>query len=154
MRIFGVFDKIFKEIMEKILNQILVPNIPNVMELPLLSLAFLGDAVHTAFVRKKVLEGGLTVSANLHKCASALCSAKAQAQMLDLILQDLSAEEQDLVRRARNQKTHKPPKNANLETYKKATCFECLLGYFLVSHKLARLANVLEQSFEVIKEKL
>lgn len=107
----------------------LLPQNLIVDEIPLLSLAFLGDAVHTLIIRNTLLQNGLQTSGNLHKRASLLCSANGQSKMLDAILDILTQEEANVVRRARNTKTHKPPKSCDLETYKKATSFECLVGW-------------------------
>ena len=134
--------------MEKNIEALLPKNL-KVNELPLLSLAFLGDAVHTLFVRTALMENGTQTSGNLHKRASALCSANGQSQMLDEILGILKEEEADVVRRARNTKTHKPPKSADLETYKKATCFECLLGWLWAKGEVNRVLFLAQTALEM-----
>ena len=139
--------------MEKIFEDFLPKNLA-VEEIPLLSLAFLGDAVHTLIVRKSILEFGLQKIANLHKTAAKLCSANGQSQMLDHVLPQLSDIEADIVRRARNQKTHKPPKSCDLETYKKATSFECLLGWLWAKHQIERAIFLANYAVEKMKESL
>ena len=126
----------------------LLPKKLKVNELPLLSLAFLGDAVHTLFIRTALMENGMQTSGNLHKRASALCSANGQSQMLDAILGILTEEEADVVRRARNTKTHKPPKSADLETYKKATSFECLVGWLWAKGEVERVLFLAQTALE------
>lgn len=133
--------------MEKNIEALLPKNL-KVHELPLLSLAFLGDAVHTLFIRTALIENGIQTNGNLHKRASALCSANGQSQMLDAILGILREEEADVVRRARNTKTHKPPKSADLETYKKATSFECLVGWLWAKGEVDRVLFLAQTALE------
>lgn len=139
--------------MEKI-KEIFVPKGIKALETPVLAFAFLGDAVMTLYVRKLLLESGLVTVNNLHKTASKFCSANGQAEMLENILPNLTEEELNIVRRARNTKTHKPPKNSNLETYKKATCLECLLGMLLAQENFARLVELFELGLGNIGEKI
>ena len=134
--------------MEKNIEALLPKNL-KVNELPLLTLAFLGDAVHTLIIRTAFMENGTHTSGNLHKRASELCSANGQSQMLDEILGILKEEEADVVRRARNTKTHKPPKSADLETYKKATCFECLLGWLWAKGDVDRVLFLAQTALEM-----
>ena len=139
--------------MEKNIETLMPKNL-KVNELPLLSLAFLGDAVHTLAVRTKLLENGFTKVNNLHKLASKVCSGSGQSKMLDDIVNMLTEEELDIVRRARNTKTHKPPKNLSLEEYKKATALECLLGWLLAKEEFARLEELLNLGLKNLKEKV
>lgn len=131
------------------LKELFVPQGIKILETPTLAFAFLGDAVMTLVVRKILMESGIITVNNLHKTASQFCSATGQAQMLDSILPHLNEEESQIVRRARNTKTHKPPKNANIETYKKATALECLLGMLFAQEKFERIANLF--MFGIIK---
>lgn len=140
--------------MEKSLKNIFVPSALKLAETPVLAFAFLGDAVHTLAVRTKLLESGFTQANNLHKNASKVCSSLGQSKMLDEIAPLLTEEEKDIVRRARNTKTHKPPKNSGLEEYKKATALECLLGWLLAKENFARLEELLNLGLKNIKEKI
>ena len=47
----------------------------------------------------------------------------------------LTESEIDIVRRGRNMKTHKSPKNCDAVTYKYSTGFEVLIGYLYVNNK-------------------
>lgn len=106
-------------------------------------LAFIGDAVHTLFVRDKVVKSESLLLKDYHKKSSSLCRASAQAQKLDLILETLSQDEQDVVRRARNAKVHSIAKHSDIETYKKATSYESLIGYLYLKSDFKRLNEVL-----------
>lgn len=117
-------------------------------ELSPLALAFLGDAVHTAYVRKKVLSGQMNKMHNYHTQASKFCNAKWQMQVLEKLLPTLTEEEQNIVRKARNCHSKHTAKNFDEETYKKATAFEALIGYLYLSEKYDRLNEVLIKSTE------
>ena len=109
-----------------------------------LMLAFIGDAVHTFFVRDCVVKTADLLVKDYHLKAAIQCKAAAQAAMLDLISDSLNQEERDIVRRARDTKTHHVAKNADIETYKKATSYEALLGYLYLIGEYARLEQILK----------
>ena len=115
-----------------------------------LNLAFLGDAVHTLFIRSQF--SNLEVTSNkLHKLCSSYCKASAQSKTLDRITPLLTDEEKEVVRKARNAKTHEAPKSSSLVEYKKATCYEALLGYLYINKKQERLNEMLNYSLEELE---
>ena len=110
-----------------------------------LVLAFVGDAVHTLFVRNHFATDKFTAG-NLHKICSAYCKASAQSEALKKIENFLTEEEKEVVRKARNAKTHDAPKNAKLVDYKRATSFEALVGYLYLKKNQERLDYILNLS--------
>ncbi len=68
----------------------------------------------------------------LHKKAVRYVRADGQAKALRRMLKEgfLTAEEEALVRRARNHKSASKPKNADAMDYKYATALEALIGYW------------------------
>lgn len=120
-------------------------NVKNINEYSPLSLAFIGDAVHTLFIRSKIVnQENLNVN-SYHKISSTHCKASAQANLLERIKDTLSEQEQDIVRRARNAKAHHTAKNADVETYKKATSFEALIGFLYLTNQNDRLLEILKK---------
>lgn len=113
-----------------------------------LALAFLGDAVHTKFVREKVLSGEVNKLQNYHNLAKKFCNAKKQMQTLEKILPLLSEDEKEIVRRARNAHAKHNAKNFDEETYKKATAFEALVGFLYLDKREEKLAKILEISMQ------
>ena len=111
-----------------------------------LALAFMGDAIHTAFVRKEVLKGQVNTQNNYHNLAKKFCNAEAQAKTLDIVLNDLDDEEKNIVRRARNSHPKHTAKNFDTETYKKATAFEALIGFLFLTEREERLHEILKIS--------
>lgn len=113
-----------------------------------LALAFMGDAIHTAYVRKFVLSGAINKMNNYHNSAKKFCNAQKQKQTLEKITDILTQEEQDIVRKARNCHSKHSAKNFDEETYKKATAFEALLGWLYLSEQNERLSKFLEISVQ------
>ena len=111
-------------------------------------LAFLGDAVHTKFVREFVLEHHNLKINELNRFASKFCSAKWQSSVYEKIKDDLSEDEFNILRMARNSKPKHMAKNADPEQYHKATAFEALIGWLYVNKKDERLNEILKISIE------
>ncbi len=109
-----------------------------------LELAFIGDAIHTAFVRNWALTKFDKPINNIHKICSKLCSAVFQASVLDLL--ELTDEEKEIVRKARNAKPKHQAKNSGSAEYKKATAFEAIIGYHFLSQNDERLNYLLNKS--------
>lgn len=117
-------------------------------ELSPLALAFIGDAIHTAYVREQVLKGKLNKLSNYHNAAKKFCNAKKQMQTLEAILTILTDEEKEIVRKARNAHSKHTAKNFDEETYKKATAFEALVGHLYLTKQTKRLLQILEISMK------
>lgn len=95
-----------------------------------LVLAYLGDAVYELYIRNYLINKGINKVNDLQKEAIKYVSAKAQSSFLEKIINDgfLSAEELNVVKRARNHKSH-GSKSADIITYKRSTGLEALIGY-------------------------
>ncbi len=113
-----------------------------------LVLAFIGDSVHTLFVRENIIKEGIHKLNDYNKSCNFLCRAKTQSKVLDKLEPLLTIKEQELVRRTRNAKNHHTAKNSNLVDYKKATCFEALVGYLYLNGETQRLEQFLKISIE------
>ncbi len=112
-----------------------------------LALAFIGDAVHTKFVREYVLLNSENSKINnYHNSAKKFCNASRQKEVLERITPLLTEQEKDIVRRARNAKSKHKAKNYDEEEYKKATSFEALIGYLYLSKQNERLNEILNFS--------
>ena len=120
-------------------------------EINILTLSYIGDAVHTLFIRNKIVNKINLKAGDYHKICSNFCKASSQAKVFDAMFEELSQEEQDVAKRARNAKSHKA-KNASLEDYKKATAFEAVVGYLYLCKKEDRLNDILEKSYSIIEE--
>ncbi|MEI8216955.1 MAG: ribonuclease III domain-containing protein [Eubacteriales bacterium] len=115
-------------------------------------LAFMGDAIYESFVRGHVISSGQTKSEKLHKEAVKFVRADAQAKAIGKMFDDLTLEEQNLVKRARNKKITSKPKNVDPIEYKLATAFEALIGGLYLSGDQIRLDELLNKAIKLIQE--
>ena len=109
-----------------------------------LSLAFLGDSIHSFFVRRNLVISKDYKQKDLQALSAKIVCAKNQSKAFDLIKTDLNEEEQNLAKRARNAKTNNVAKNATIEEYKKSTAFEALVGFAYLSKKFDRMSTFLQ----------
>lgn len=109
-------------------------------------LAFIGDAVHTLFVREHVVSQSDGVVGTLHTAAAKLVNAKSQAAVFDSLVERgaFTAEEADVARRAKNAHLHSRAKTASSEDYHKATALEAVIGYVHVVGDGVREQQLLE----------
>ncbi len=122
----------------------------DIENMPSTSLAFVGDAFFTLFVRTRVLNPR-EKSGKLHLKANNCVNAKAQGEYLVRVLPHLTEQEGDIVRRARNTHTLSKSKNAGLADYKKATGFEALVGFLFLCQEYERLEKILEIALGEVK---
>ena len=92
-----------------------------------LALAFIGDAVMNLLVKEQIVTTNNTRVNDLHKQASAILSAKAQAVLYDKL--PLTQAEREVATRAFNAKHNTVPKNCTLAEYRSATALEAVIGY-------------------------
>ncbi|HHV65930.1 MAG TPA: hypothetical protein GXX46_12825 [Peptococcaceae bacterium] len=116
-----------------------------------LLLAYLGDAVYELWVRKHLLEKGIEKVEAMHKAAINYVQAKTQAGILHELMPELDETEKDVVMRGRNAKGHYP-RNIDVVTYRHATAFEALIGYWYLTEKKSRLAAVLNRLDEFLEK--
>ncbi len=121
-----------------------------------LALAYLGDAVWEAFVRRRIMQTKSfgNNADKLHHEGVHYVNAGAQAHMIHGLFDRLSESEQALVKRARNHRTATKAKNADPVDYKWATGFEALLGALELSGQSERLAEIMEASAELVETHL
>lgn len=113
-------------------------------ELNPLALAYLGDAVYELWVRTHLLEQGIGLVHVLHKQATEYVRAGTQARALHRIMPALSEEETRIVLRGRNAKGGHP-KNVDVVTYRHATAFEALIGYWHLNGENERIKWTFDQ---------
>lgn len=114
------------------------------------AMAYMGDAVYEQVVRERLLQCGYARVDHLHHLAVRYVNAEAQAEAIRTVFDELTEEEQALVKRARNHRFHSKAKNADPVTYKWATAFEALIGYYYLAEQEDRLQWFLERAFAAI----
>lgn len=135
-----LFDKMYNKIVDYTRAQRLTPA----------GLAFIGDAVHTLYVREYLASASDGVVGTLHTAASRLVNAKCQAAVLDELVAAgiLTESELDVARRAKNAHLHTRAK-AGPTDYHKATALEAVIGYVHVSGDVLREKELLEKSVQI-----
>lgn len=116
------------------------------------ALAYLGDAVYEVAVRKFIMETGQYHADRLHQIAVRFVRAEGQATAMKKLMPELSEEEQNLVRRARNRKITSKPRHTHPVTYKLATAFEAFIGYLYLTEEQERLDWFIDRAITTINQ--
>lgn len=127
-----------------------LPN-PDMREYSPLVLAYMGDAVYELVIRTVLVKKKNIQVQKLHKKASSLVKAQAQAELIDRIMPLLTEEELTVYKRGRNAKSYTKAKNATMLDYRKATGMEALTGYLYLKKDTNRLLDLV---WEGLKEVL
>jgi len=110
---------------------------------PPLVLAYVGDTVYDLYVRTKLILNGDATPRNLHRQATELVRASAQAAAWRRIAPLLTEQEEGIFRRGRNSHLGNVPKNAQVSDYRAATGLEALVGYLYLSGAQQRLDELM-----------
>ena len=113
-----------------------------------LTWAYIGDAVYELYIRTNLVNKTKLKPHKLHIESIKYVKAKAQADILKELMEILTDEEKDIVRRARNAENHHLPKNADPEDYMYSTAFEGLIGHLYLCKKDERLKEILQKCIE------
>lgn len=103
-----------------------------------LNLAYIGDTVFDLYVRQYLVKNQMGKVTALHKKASTLVNARAQAHAAQRIAPLLTETETSVFRRGKNAKST-PPKNMSVRDYSLATAIEAVIGYLFCLGKTDRL---------------
>lgn len=114
-------------------------------------LAYVGDGVHTLYVRKRLALQHDLKSSELNKMEAREVCATAQATAARKLESFFSADELAIFKRARNSKKGSHAKNSSLGDYSKSTGFEAVLGYLYLSGQTERLNELLNLSSELVE---
>lgn len=101
-----------------------------------LVLAYIGDAVYEVYIRNYLIKKNIVKVDKLQKEAVKYVSAKSQRVFLEKLINQnfFNQEEIDIIKRSRNHKGNRHPKNTDIITYKYATAFEVIIGYFYLTN--------------------
>lgn len=113
-----------------------------------LVMAFVGDSVFSLYVKTKKIDVFKEKVNSLSKLTAEKVNAKSQQQALFKVMENLSEEEKDIVRRARNSNIHTKAKNYSIEEYRHATALEALIGYLYLTKNIERLQQLFDLIFE------
>lgn len=105
--------------------------------------AYIGDAVYEVYIRSFIITNGRKTSKDLHKESINFVKAGAQSDYLEVIINELTEDEQYIVKRTRNTKSNHVPKNADVIDYRRATALEGLIGYLYLTKNFSRLDEIM-----------
>lgn len=120
-------------------------------ELPALVLAYLGDAVWEAYVRRRLIDdAGFAVTAgSLHRSALRRVSAAAQASMLKPFEDKLTEEELSILKRGRRSRAKRSRTPSSMSEHRNSTGFEALLGYLELCGSRQRLEELMDLAYRL-----
>ena len=119
-----------------------------------IALAFEGDAVYSMYIRRHLIFQGLTKPNQLHREATKYVSAKAQANLISLMMEEgiLTEKEEDIYKRGRTANSHTKAKNADIVTYRMSTGFEAVMGYLHMTEEIERLEELIDWCVKRVEE--
>lgn len=121
-----------------------------------IALAFEGDAVYSLYIRRHLIFQGQTKPNQLHRLATRYVSAKAQASLIEKMLDQevLTEKELDIYKRGRNAHSHTKAKNTDIITYKMSTGFEAVMGYLHMTEDLTRLEELITWCIDQVEREI
>lgn len=108
------------------------------------TLAFVGDAVYTLYVRSALVLSADRRPSELQKLSSLTVSAHGQSELLSKIEERFTNEEREIFLRGRNAKKATKSKNADVAEYNRSTGFEALLGFLYLTGNKERIYQLLK----------
>ena len=106
------------------------------------TLAFVGDAVYSLYVRERLTLDVGGKSSDLQRTASKVVSAQGQSAFLDKLLPAFTETEADVFRRGKNAKKASKSKSASHLEYNRSTGFEAVIGYLYLTGNEARIKEL------------
>lgn len=121
-----------------------------------IALAFEGDAIYSLYIRRHLIFQGQTKPNQLHRLATRYVSAKAQASLIEKMLNQevLTEKELDIYKRGRNAHSHTKAKNTDVITYKMSTGFEAVMGYLHMTEDLTRLEELITWCIDQVEREI
>lgn len=121
---------------------------PDLREYSPLVLAYIGDDIFDLIIRTMLVKQCNCQVQKLHRQASMLVKASAQAAMAEKVMPLLTEEEMRIYRRGHNAKPHTTAKNATLSDYHKATGLEALMGYLYLKKDMERIVDLIHAGLQ------
>lgn len=110
------------------------------------TLAFVGDAVYSLYVRQKLSLTADYTSAVLQKMSCERVSARGQNVLLRRAEGLFSEEEKEIFKRGRNAKKPSHSKNADVAEYNNSTGLEAVIGWLYLTGQNQRLMLILGET--------
>ncbi|RIL51859.1 Small protein; cysteinyl-tRNA synthetase like-protein [Mammaliicoccus fleurettii] len=121
-----------------------------------LSLAYMGDSILDTYVRKHIILKIKGKPNRLHQLSKQYVSAKGQAYVLNVLIGEsfFNEEELEIIQRGRNAKSHTKAKNTDIQTYRKSSAIEAVIGYLFLIDEIERLEELVNKMIEITEERV
>ena len=139
------------ELFEIIKNSLQLQDI-DILDYSPLTLAYIGDSVYEVVVRTVIVDEANRSVDKIHKAASNLVRAGAQAKIAKTLMDEFTTEEISVYKRGRNAKVNTKAKNASMGEYKAATGFEALIGYLYLTNQTERMLEIIKKGLIILNE--
>lgn len=121
---------------------------PNLSEMSVPALAYLGDSVVELLVRQElVMRQGICTAGGLNRAALEYVRAGAQAAAVDRILPELREDELRWYKRGRNSGHLNIPKSASPAEYRRATGMEVLFAVLYLTGQTERMKALFAMAY-------
>ena len=112
-----------------------------------LALAYVGDAAHSLYIRKKLVARGIVKSGELNALSLEYVTAEQQALAYERIAGELTELESDMFRTAFNSSHLNKPKRASGKAYRSATGFEAVIGMLIYLGREERFLELMKIAY-------
>ena len=134
--------------MEEKVREIFGITAPDLRQVPVLTLAYVGDSAYDLILRTYFAETTTLHGKPLHDLVQKYVTAKSQAKAADGLQAELTEEELSVYRRGRNARPDTVTKHASAAEYYKATGLEALIGFLYLSGRTERAAELVRKGME------
>ena len=138
--------------MEEKIREIFGITAPDLRQVPVLTLAYVGDSAYDLILRTYFAETTMLHGKPLHGKVQAYVTARSQAKIADGLQEVLTEEEAAVYRRGKNAHPETVSKHASLTEYHKATGLEALIGYLYLSGQTERAVSLVKEGMKHIEE--
>ncbi len=113
------------------------------------SLAYIGDARHSLYIRTMLVKKGACKAGVLNDLSLGFVTAAAQSEAFSRIENMLTEDESDVFRRAYNSTHLNKPKKASGKDYRTATGFEAVIGMLSYIGDEERIEELLKVAHDI-----
>lgn len=140
--------------MEEKIREIFGITAPDLRQVPVLTLAYVGDSAYDLILRTYFAETTMLHGKPLHGKVQAYVTARSQAKIADGLQKVLTEEEAAVYRRGKNAHPETVSKHASLTEYHKATGLEALIGYLYLSGQTERAVSLVKEGMRYAEEQI
>ncbi len=140
--------------MEEKIREIFGITAPDLRQVPVLTLAYVGDSAYDLILRTYFAETTMLHGKPLHGKVQAYVTARSQAKIADGLQEVLTEEEAAVYRRGKNAHPETVSKHASLTEYHKATGLEALIGYLYLSGQTERAVSLVKEGMKYAEEQI